>query len=146
FSAAIARGEMDLARLVDFSGWRMLDVRFKAFPANGPTASHISATLALVKEHDLRPEDVESLTIRCSMRESMHTTAPAKKYPRNAESADHSLFYANAFAIKERRFGPESTDPKCFTDPTTLSLIERIFVQGDPALSQYEAISRIVTR
>ena len=145
-AAAIARGEFDAARLVDFSGWRILDVRFKAFPANGPTASHISATLALVLEHDLRPDDVASLTIRCAMRESMHTTAPAKKYPRNAESADHSLFYANALAIKERRFGPDSIDPAKFVDPTVLALIERISVQGDPALTQYEAVSRIVTR
>lgn len=143
---AVARGEIDLSRLVDFSGWRILDVRFKAFPANGPTASHISATLGLVLEHDLHPDDIESVTIRCSMRESLHTTAPPKKYPRNAESADHSLHYANAHAIKERRFGPESIEPARFTDPTILELTERIFVEGDPGLTQYEAVSRIVTR
>ena len=145
--AAVARGEMELARLVDFSGWRIRDVRFKAFPTNGPTASHVSATLELVKRENLVPDDIASLVVRCSMRESVHTTSPPKKYPRNGESADHSLFYANAYAIKERRFGPQAiTDPACFTDPTILSLIERIRVEGDPALSQYEAISRIVTR
>lgn len=145
-AAAVAHGEFDIGRLVDFSDWRIRDVRFKAFPTNGPTASHVAATLELVRREDLVPDDIATLVVRCSMRESMHTTAPAKKYPRNGESANHSLFYANAYAIKERRFGPEAiTDPACFADPVILSLIDRIRVEGDPGLSQYEAISRIVT-
>jgi 2-methylcitrate dehydratase len=144
-AAAVARGEIDLERLVDFSGWRMRDVRFKAIPTNGPTASHISATLALVQREGLGPQDIESVKIRCSMRESVHTTSPAKKYPRNGESADHSLFYGNAYAIKHHRFGPEAMDPSHFTDPAILSLIERITVEGDPKLAQYDAVSIITT-
>jgi 2-methylcitrate dehydratase len=124
----------------------MLDVRFKSVPANGPTASHVSATLALVREHDLRPADIGHVRIRCAVRESRHTTAPPKKYPRNAESADHSAFYANAHAIVWRSFGPESIEPWRFTDPTVLDLIERISVEADPQLASYQSLSRITTR
>jgi 2-methylcitrate dehydratase len=145
-NAVVAQGKLDLARLVDFAGWKMRDVRFKSTPANGPTASHVQATLALVREHDLHPENVERVHVRCAMRESRHTTAPAKKYPRNAESADHSAFYANAHAIVHRGFGPDSIDPARFSDPAILSLIERIVVEGDPELAQYQAVSRIATR
>ena len=142
----IARGEMDLERLTDFSGWRMLNVRFKAMPTNATTAAHVFATIALVKEHDLKPEDIAAVHIRASVREARHTTTPAKKYPRNAESADHSAFYANALAIKERAFGPSSIVPAKFTDPVVLDLIEKITVTGDPAFTHYQGASEIVTR
>ena len=145
-NAVVARGDLNLARLVDMSGWKMLDVRFKSTPSNGPTASHVQATLALVEAHDLSPGDIEHVHIRCAIRESRHTTAPAKKYPRNAESADHSAFYANAHAIVRRGFGPDSIEPARFTDPVILDLIERISIEGDPKLAQYQAISRITTR
>lgn len=142
----IARGEMDLDRLTDFSGWRIMNVRFKAMPTNATTAAHVFATLALVDEHDLKPEDIAAVNIRASVREARHTTTAAKKYPRNAESADHSAFYANALAIKERAFGPSSIDPAKFTDPVVLDLIERITVTGDPAFTRYQGASEIVTR
>ncbi len=142
----VLQGEMDLERLLDFSGWWILDVRHKALCANGTTQGHIFATMGIVKEHDLKPEDIAAVHIRASARECRHTTTPAKKYPRNAESADHSAFYANALAIKERAFGPDSIKPEKFTDPVILDLIERITVEADPGLSRYQATSEILTK
>ena len=109
FRQVILQGDMDLEHLVDFSGWRILDTRHKALPLNGTTHGHVFATLSIVKEHDLKPEDIQAVKIRASLRECSHTTTPAKKYPRNAESADHSTFFANAIAIKERAFSPETS-------------------------------------
>jgi 2-methylcitrate dehydratase len=144
----ILRGEMDLERLVDFSGWRILGTRFKSLCTNRTTHGHIHATLALVKEHDLRPEEIASVKIRVGLKESRHTTALPKKYPRNAESADHSTFYGNALAIKERHFGPSSAEPEKFTDPVVLDLIEKITVEHDPSLPDrgHQGISEITTK
>ena len=50
----IAQGDMDLERLMDFSGWRILDVRFKAMAANATTHGHVFATMAIVKEQNLK--------------------------------------------------------------------------------------------
>jgi len=141
----VAQDAMDLERLVDFGGWRIMKTKFKAMPANATTAGHVAATLAIVTEHDLRPEDIASVHIRASIRECRHTTTPAKKYPRNAESADHSAFYANALAIKERAFGLNSITPAKFTDPVVLDLIEKITVEADPGLGAFQGVSRIVT-
>jgi len=47
---------------------------------------------------------------------SPHHSLP-KKYPRNAETADHSAFYANAIAIKEQAFGPDSFQAEKFYGP-----------------------------
>lgn len=145
FNQVVARGEMDLERLVDFSGWRILTTRHKALAANTSTHGHIFATLAIVKEHDLKPEDIASVQIKASVREARHTTTLAKKYPRNAESADHSAFYGNAHAIKYRSFGPESSQPERFTDPVILDLIEKITMEVDSGLAYYRGGTSIIT-
>jgi 2-methylcitrate dehydratase len=142
----IGGGEMDLEHLIDFSGWKIRDVKFKGMPANFTSHGHVMATLAIVKEQDLRPEDIEAVHITASVHEAHHTTTLAKKYPRNAESADHSAFYANALAIKERAFGPDSIDPRKFTNPVVLDLIERITVTGDKAMGRYYGASEILTK
>jgi 2-methylcitrate dehydratase len=142
----LLHGEIDFERLTDFSGWRIMDVKFKAMPANATTHGHVFATLALVEEHDLKPEDIAAVNIRAPLRESLHTTTPAKKYPRTAENADHSAFYANALAIKERAFGPDSINPEKFTDPVVLDLIEKITVTGDPSMGFIQGASEIITK
>jgi len=142
----IAGGTMDLERLVDFSGWRMPAVMFKALPLNGTTHGHVLATMEVVASNDLRPEDIAHVRIRTSMRESRHTTTFAKKYPRNAESADHSAHYANAIAILDRSFSVDAFRPERFSDPMVLELIEKITVEGDPELGFFAGISEITTR
>ncbi len=141
-------GEMDLERLVDFSGWRTNDVWFKSIPMNGTTSGHVLATLGIVRENDLKVEDIKSVRIIASRREARHCTTFAKKYPRNAESADHSAFFLNALAIKERAVGPDSIDPRRFEDPVILDLIEKITVEGDddPRDSHSEGTSEITTK
>src|SRR5262249_52212852 len=130
----IMRGDLDLQALTDFSGWRIRDTRHKRLCANGSTQGYLHATINLVTEHDLKPADIASVDIRASAREVRHTSALAKKYPRNAETGDHSAFYATAFAIKERHFGPDSRDPRHFSDPVILDLIGKISVRLDPEL------------
>ncbi|MFC1982159.1 MmgE/PrpD family protein, partial [Chloroflexota bacterium] len=101
----LTQGDLDLERMTDFSGWRIRNTMFKALCSNWTTHGHIYATIAIVKENDLKPEDIAAVHIKAGLREALHTVTPSKKYPRNGESADHSAFYGNALAIKERRFG-----------------------------------------
>ncbi|MFC1952279.1 MmgE/PrpD family protein [Chloroflexota bacterium] len=145
---SVLEGDIDMWALADFSGWRILEVRHKSLPANGTTIAHIQNTIDIVKEQDLKPEDIALVRVRTCEREALHTTTFAKKYPRNAESADHSAQYGNAIAIKERRYGADSMDPKKFTDPVVLDLIEKITVEADPALGfhTYEVTTEITTK
>lgn len=136
-SQVLLQGNMDFDRLVDFSGWRILNTRHKHLCACGAMHAHLYATLAIVKEHDLKPDDIAAVRIRFAPRILHHMAALAKKYPRNAETADHSAFYAHAYAIKERRLGPESSDPENFTDPVILELTEKISAEPDPGLEAY---------
>lgn len=144
----IMKGEMDLEIMTDFSGWRIPSVRFKSLCCNGTSMGHISATLDIVKENNLHPEDIAEVRIGTGLRESRHTASLSKKFPRNGETADHSAFYANAIAIKERHFGPKSMEPGKFTDPVVLELIDKISVRPHPDLSEHSSagISEIITR
>jgi 2-methylcitrate dehydratase len=144
----ILRGELDLQCLLDFSGWHILKTRHKILCLNATSIAYALATLSIVKDNDLKPDDIASVRIKTTRHEAHHTTTLAKKYPRNGESADHSAFYANAIAIKERSFGPDSFDPQKFTDPVVLDLIEKITVETDPALPAhgFYGISEITTR
>ncbi len=144
----VLQGNMDLERLMDFSGWRILHTRHKFLPANISTIGHTLATLEIVQEHDLKPEDIAAVHIKAGLRETQHTTYVAKKYPRNAESADHSAYYANAIAIKERAYGPGSFDPQKFADPVVLNLIEKITVEPDPDIPEMslQGTSEITTK
>jgi 2-methylcitrate dehydratase len=133
---------------VDFSGWRILHTRHKSLCANSNTQGHIYATLGIVKENDLKPEDIASVVIKAGLRESRHTVTFSKKYPRNGESADHSAFYANAIAIKERHFGPEAFKPEKYSDPVVLDLIEKMTVLHEPSIPDdgIAGISEITTK
>src|SRR3990172_5209470 len=135
FRDTVLKGEMDLERLTDFSGWRILEGKFKSICQNGTTHACILATLTIVKENDLKPEEIAAIRVKTSARDARHVTAtPARKYPRNVESASHSAFFGNAMAIKERALGPDQMKEEKFTDPVILDLIERMTVEADPAL------------
>ena len=141
--------EMEIHKLVDFSGWRLRRVRHKYLPANYVTQGHVALTLDLVIEHNLKPEDITAVKITVGTREKLHAADhPAKKYPRNGESADHSAHFANAIVIKERALGPDQYLPEKFIDPVVLDLIEKITVVDDPKWppSTYASTSEITTK
>ncbi|MCL4499390.1 MAG: MmgE/PrpD family protein [Chloroflexi bacterium] len=139
YNQVICNNEMDLEKLVDFTGWKILNGSFKTICQNYTTQAHILATLALVKEHDLKPEDIASVKIKPCLRDSRHVvTIPGKKYPRNTESATHSAFFGNAMVIKERALGPAQLTPEKFNDPVILDLIEKITIEADPNLEEFQ--------
>ncbi|MFH0846964.1 MAG: MmgE/PrpD family protein [Chloroflexota bacterium] len=145
-NSAVLGGVFDREKMLDFSGWRILNTRHKLLCLNISTIGHVAATLAIVNEHKLKPEDIASVRIKATLHESHHTTVLSKKYPRNAETADHSAFYANAIAIKEGRVSPDIFEPEKFTDPVVLDLIEKITVEHDPTLTGFGGASVITTR
>jgi 2-methylcitrate dehydratase len=148
FGQTLLKNEMDIERFVDFSGWRIMDTRFKIYSMCGGVIGSVAATIDIVKENDLKPDDIASVKITVSPHNVRHMTCLAKKYPRNAESADHSIFYANAAAIKERAFGVDSFEPEKFTDPVILDLIEKMKVVGEASMPGYgfRGASEIVTK
>ena len=123
-------GKMDIEKMLDFSGWRIRSTRFKYLASNMSLQGGLGAVLSIVKEHDVKAADVAAVRLKLAPSDVSRATTPVK-YPRNAETADHSIFYLTAFAIKNRTCGAESIEPHNFTDPVILDLIEKIAVDID---------------
>ena len=127
-------GKAETEPMVDFAGWRIRETDYKTISANSTSHGHILATQAIVEEHDLGPEDISSVEIRASAREIRHTTSVSRKYPRNAETANHSAHFANAVVIRDGEFGPEAFAEDNYTDAVLRDLIGKISVNVDPDL------------
>ena len=142
-SQAIYQGAMNVEQMVDFTGWHIMDVIFKPLCASLGIIGSVTATLAVVIENDIKYDDIEKVQIKLGLHNVYHHTTAAKKYPRNAESADHSAYYANAIAIKERKFGPDLFEVRYFTDPVVLDLIDRMTVEVDPDIPSWDIAAKI---
>lgn len=133
----IMGGDYDLEPLLGFRGkFAIRETCIKSIMADFSSHGHLTATLALVREHDIRPEEVVRITITTSRRCAEHTGDPVKKYPRNKETADHSSYYLTAIAVVDRQIGPRQFTPEKYVDPRVLELIDKVTLIGDPALDR----------
>jgi 2-methylcitrate dehydratase len=128
--------EWKFAILTDGLGetWRILQCGMKFFPTEALTHAPISATLDLIIENDLAPEEVESVTIYSLARAADILADPSKYDPRSKETADHSLPYVIAAAVAERQVTPlQFTDEKIM-DPTIRAQLNKVKVIADPEI------------
>jgi 2-methylcitrate dehydratase len=149
FIQSVMRGEFDVEKLREPIGrFKILDTMYKSVAADATTHGHVTATLQLVREHDIKPGDVAELRIKAGSRCVEHTGDPVKRYPRNKETADHSSYYLTAIAILDRKVGPGQYTPKKLNDPRVRELIDKVKIEADPDLDRFgrAGISEIRTK
>ena len=98
----------------------------------------LDAALALVNEHDVRPEDVRSIVIYCGEATYGLLGSPLeiKARPRNFVDAQFSLAWGVATAIARRRATLDDFSPEAITSPDILAMSALIDVRNDPALDR----------
>lgn len=117
--------------------WRIPQCGLKAFPTEALTHAPLTAVIELVTEHDLKPEEIESIRIKTIGRAADILSDPSKYDPRTRESADHSLPYCVAVGVVDRAVVPSSfTEEKIF-DPTIRAQLKKLKVVAEPS---YEAM------
>jgi len=149
FARAIMQGDYDLSRVVPKRGkFAIRETCIKSIIADFSSHGHLTATLTLAREHDLKAEDVVEIRITTSKRCAEHTGDPVKKYPKNKETADHSSYYLTAIAVIDRQIGPDQFAPEKYHDPRVKKLIDKVILQGDPSLDKVRpaGISEISTK
>ena len=125
--------------------WRITQCGMKAFPTEALTHTPISATLALVKNNDLKPEDVAKVHIRTTARGADILSDPSKYDPHTKETADHSLPYVIAAAIAERQVTPLQFTKEKIMDPTIRAQLNKIVVVADAEIEKvFPALQRVV--
>jgi len=114
--------------------WRILRCGMKFFPTEALTHTPISAVLDLVQEHDLAPEEIETVTIYSLARAADILADPSKYDPRSKETADHSLPYVIAAAIADRQVTPLQFTPEKIMDVTIRAQLDKVKVIADPEI------------
>jgi len=130
--------EWKLDVLVDGLGhsWRITQCGMKAFPTEALTHTPISAVLDLVKEHDLKPDQVTKIHIRSLARAADILADPSKYDPHTKETADHSLPYVIAAAVAERQVTPLQFTPEKIMDPVIRAQLKKVEVVADPEIEK----------
>jgi len=128
----------DMGKLTDGLGdsWRIVQCAFKAFPTEALTHSPISATLSLVKEHDIKPERVQRVTVRTIARAADILADETKYHPETKETADHSLPYVVSAAILDRQITPLQFTYEKIHDPRLRELLPKVKVVADAELEK----------
>jgi 2-methylcitrate dehydratase len=125
--------------------WRITQCGMKAFPTEALTHAPISAALALVKDHDLKPDDIARVHIRTTARGADILSDPSKYDPLTKETADHSLPYVIAAAIAERQVSPLQFTPAKIMDPVIREQLKKIVVVADPEIEKvFPALQRVM--
>jgi 2-methylcitrate dehydratase len=116
--------------------WRIPRCGLKAYPTEALTHSPITGVLALVREHDLRPDDVARVEVRTVARAVDILADPAKYDPRTRETADHSLPYVVSAALVDRQVTPAQLLPERIADPTIRAQLPKVAVVADPEIEK----------
>ena len=98
----------------------------KAFPTEALTHTHLSATLKVIKENDIKPEDIDEVRITTIARACDILFDPHKYRPESRETADHSLPYCVAAAIVDRQITTQSFSDEKLKDERLWQVIDKI--------------------
>jgi 2-methylcitrate dehydratase len=127
--------------------WRITQCGMKAFPTEALTHAPLSATIDLLKEHDLKPGQITKVRIHTLTRAADILSDPSKYDPRTKETADHSLPYVIAAAIVDRQVRPASfTDEKIMNSDIRAQL-KKVELVADPEIDRvFPALQRTIVR
>ncbi|HUJ96289.1 MAG TPA: MmgE/PrpD family protein [Terriglobales bacterium] len=125
--------------------WRITQCGMKFFPTEALTHTPISAVLDVVKENDLKPEQVTKIQIRSLARAADILSDPSKYDPHTKETADHSLPYVIAAALVDRQVTPAQFEMERIMNPEIRAQLRKVEVVADPEIEKvFPALQRVI--
>ena len=110
--------------------FRIINTTVKNYPSQIHTQSPIG--LALELQPKLNIADIESITIHTySNAVSTPSDAPEKWAPKTRESADHSIPFTVAAALRDGQITPNTFTDSSISDTTIAKIIEKITLKED---------------
>ena len=142
------RGEYNPEVLTTNLGKRyeVMDLSFKPYPCCRNDHPSIDATLAIMSEHKIKAEDVESVTIRVSSGAVKALCEPldVKRNPRTIVDAQFSIPWAVAVALAYGKVGLDAFTEQAIKDRTILSLSNKVTPRLDESLNKRGVTPAIV--
>ena len=106
--------------------FKILECSMKAFPTEALTHTHISATLNVVRSHNISFDQVEEVTVTTIARACDILFDPHKYRPESRETADHSLPYCIAVALVDHQITASSFSEEKLKDKRIWAVIDKI--------------------
>jgi len=129
--------------------WEMLRIGIKPYPACHLVHSSADAMAALVREHDLKVEDITAIRALLSKDCMSLVCDPIekKRRPGSGYDAQFSIPYAIASVLARGRLTLAELEPEVFNDPDILALCDKVTCEPDPesAYPKYFSGEVIVT-
>jgi 2-methylcitrate dehydratase len=125
--------EWDSSKLVGGlgQGFKIAECGMKAFPTEALTHSPITATLYILKESGVGPDDVKEVRIETIARAADILSDPSKYDPQSKETADHSLPYCIAAGLVRGKVTPEEFKKESIFDPKIREQLQKIKVTAN---------------
>ena len=122
-------GNYDAGKILPAWGkpWDIVEpgIAIKQYPCCGSTHPAIDAMLLLVREHDLKPDDVERVDSWTHKRRLEHTNRPD---PQSTFDAKFSVQYALSRALVNRKVALPHFEGETYKDAAVRAVLPRIFV------------------
>lgn len=136
FANAVAGG-VDVEPLVPQRGdFRIMKIGLKPYPVEGMTPAMVQAAIELRNEHQLKPDEIESIRI---LAHEEAVTKPSwddhKHAPVNKETADHSFYYCTAVGLVAGECTSEQFDDRWFQNPEVARLMRVCTLEAKPELT-----------
>jgi 2-methylcitrate dehydratase len=129
---------VDSVKVSDFGlggKYSISDTRIKRYPSNGSTQTGICAAINARKSIE-NIVDIEKVEILTNARTYKGSGKGAEKWaPKTRETADHSLPYTVATALIDGTVSPSSYEPEKLQSQQVATLMNKITVQEDAALT-----------
>ncbi len=106
--------------------YKILECSMKAFPTEALTHTHITATLKVVKGHNITYDQIEQVTVTTIARACDILFDPHKYRPKSRETADHSLPYCIAAALVDHQVTTQSFSEEKLQDKRIWEVIDKI--------------------
>ncbi len=144
FFQVFADGEYDRACLLADLGQRFegAGMSFKPWPSCGRNHPYIEATLKIVAEQDLHPEDIAEITAFVN-RFAQQQCEPleARRKPATSMDAKYSIPFVIATAVARRKVLIKDFTDKGIKDPLVLQIAQKVTARVDPQLFTEKGVS-----
>jgi len=132
------RGGYNPSPLTDDLGKRFEGIRvgIKAFPVCGSIPTYVTATLDIVREHDIHPGDIVEITVFFNdLTRGFCEPLEARRKPSKRMDASLSIPFAVASAVAKRKVNIGSFTPESLKDPITLEVAQKVMTRFDSELN-----------
>lgn len=140
FFETVAGRELEVDRLGgrDGADYRIANVHLKPFPCGYYMQPMIASVREIVAERGIGADEVEAVTIR-TFAEAAEILADPEKWSKDLsrESADHSIPYTTAIAIREGDVRPEHYRREYRRDKRIHDLMDRVSVEEAEGLTEF---------